>query len=144
MHKVNQKLKPDKSSFGLMHVNIASLDAHIDDLRTALSRLQFDFDIIGVSEHKIHEDGAPSNNIDIQGYQNFDYTPTSTAYGGCGFFVKLGLDYIPRKDLNVNSPGICEAHFIELLLPDRKNLIVTVFIDIMLSRSGNLILPYLN
>ena len=29
------KLKPDKSSsFGLAHVNIASLDAHIDDLRT--------------------------------------------------------------------------------------------------------------
>ena len=29
------KLKPDKnSSFGLLHVNIASLNAHIDDLRT--------------------------------------------------------------------------------------------------------------
>ena len=31
------KLKPDKTSnFGLLHVNIASLDAHIDDLRTVL------------------------------------------------------------------------------------------------------------
>ena len=47
-------LKPDiKSCFGLMHVNIASLDAHIDDLKTVLSRLKFDFDIIGISEHKI-------------------------------------------------------------------------------------------
>ena len=43
------KLKPDKtSSFGVAHVNIASLDAHIDDLRTVLRRLKFIFD-----EHKI-------------------------------------------------------------------------------------------
>ena len=41
------KLKPDKtSSFGVAHVNIASLDAHIDDLRTVLSRLKFSFDVI--------------------------------------------------------------------------------------------------
>ena len=41
------KMKPDKSSsLGLMHVNIASLDAHIDDLRTALGRLKFSFDVI--------------------------------------------------------------------------------------------------
>ena len=47
-------LKPDKfSSFGLLHVNIASLDAHIDDLRIFLSRSNFNFDVIGISEHKI-------------------------------------------------------------------------------------------
>ena len=46
--KINDfnELKPDKtSSFGLMHVNIASLDAHIDDLRTALGRLKYSFDV---------------------------------------------------------------------------------------------------
>ena len=43
------KMKPDKtSSLGLMHVNIASLDAHIDDLRTAIGRLKFSFDIIKI------------------------------------------------------------------------------------------------
>ena len=48
------KLKPDKlSSFGLAHVNIVSLDAHIDDLRTVLCRLKFSFDVIGISEHKL-------------------------------------------------------------------------------------------
>ena len=47
-------LKHDKfSSFGLLHVNIASLNAHIDDLRTVLARIKIKFDIIGISEHKI-------------------------------------------------------------------------------------------
>ena len=43
------------SSLGLMHVNIVSLDAHLDDLRTALGRLKFSFDVIGISEHKIRK-----------------------------------------------------------------------------------------
>ena len=59
------KLKPDKTSFGVAHVNIASLDAHIDDLRTVLSRLKFSFDVIGISEHKICKGSDSSNNIDL-------------------------------------------------------------------------------
>ena len=52
------------SSFGLLHVNIASLNAHIDDLKTVLARMKFNFDVIGVSEHKIRNGISPSNNID--------------------------------------------------------------------------------
>ena len=48
------KLLPDlPSSFGLFHINIASLNKHIDNLKFILSRLNFNVDIIGISEHKI-------------------------------------------------------------------------------------------
>ena len=126
-YKINDlnKLKPDKtSSFGLMHVNIASLDAHIDDLRTALGRLKYSFDVIGISEHKIRKGFSTSNNIDITGYDPFNFLPTETFCGGTGFYIKSGLDYKVRKDLNINSPGNVEAMFIEIILPGRKNLIV--------------------
>ena len=95
------KIKPDKSSsFGLAHVNIASLDAHIDDLRTVLCRLKSSFDVIAISEHKIRKDSLPSNNIEIQGYQEFDYVPTKTCFGGTGFMsnpvwtINLEMIYI--------------------------------------------------
>ena len=118
-------LKPDKkSSLGIIHVNIASLNAHIDDLRTVLSRLKFDFDVIGISEHKIREDCPPSNNIDIPGYNEFIFQPTSTSHGGTGFYIKNNLDYIERHDLTLNSPSNFEASFVEIVLPNRKNLIV--------------------
>ena len=108
----------------MAHVNIASLDAHIDDLRTVLFRLKSSFDVIGISEHKIRSDSAPSNNIEIPGYEEFDYIPTETHFGGTGFYVKSGLNYKVRKDYNLNSQGNFEAMFIELIFPDRKNLIV--------------------
>ena len=118
-------LKPDKlSSFGLLHVNIASLNAHVDDLRTVLSRSKFSFDIIGISEHKIGKNSPPSNNIEITGYNDFDFEPTGTTHGGTGFYIKKGINYKIRDELNVNIPGQFEAIFAEIILPDRKNLIV--------------------
>ena len=100
------KLKPDKTSnFGLLHVNIASLDAHIDDLRSVLGRLKFSFDVIGISEHKIQKGSAPSNNIHITGCDEFKFEPTETSFGGTDFYVKSDLDYVIIHDLNLNSPG---------------------------------------
>ena len=110
--KINS-LKPDSStSFGLMHANIASLSAHIDDLRTVLGRLKFSFDIIGISEHKIGSNSPPSNNIDIAGYSEFEFEPTGTTHGGAGFYIRNGLDYRVRDDLALNSPGDFEVMFV--------------------------------
>ena len=120
-------LKPDKLSFGLLHVNIASLDAHIDDLRTFLSRSKFNFDVIGISEHKIKKGSSPSNNIALIGYNEFEFEPTGTTHGGTGFYIKQGLDYKMRDELSINIPGQLEASFVEIILPDKKNLIVGCF-----------------
>ena len=65
-------LKPDsQSSFGMFHVNMASLNKHIDDLRLIISLLEYKFDIIDISEHKIKKGDVPTANIDIPGYQPF-------------------------------------------------------------------------
>ena len=119
------KLKIDKkSSLGLFHANIASLNLHIDDLRDLLSRLDFCFDVIGISEHRIKKGQKPSNNIDLQGYNEFIFEPTGTACGGTGFYIHEKHDCIERKDLNLNFPSDFEASFVEIVLPDRKNLVV--------------------
>ena len=119
------KIKYDKeSSFSMLHVNIASLNAHIDDLRTVLSRLKPEIDIIGISEHKIKANSKPSNNIDIGGYDEFKFEPTGSTHGGAGFYIKSGLVYKERPDLNLNSTSNFEAMFVEIILKDRKNLIV--------------------
>ena len=108
------------SSFG--HVTIASLNAHIDDLKSVMARLNFNFDIIGISEHKILKDTSPSNNINISGYKEFTYEPTETDFGGTGFYIKDNLDQ--RIDLQINSPKDCESMFIEIIFPTKKNLII--------------------
>ena len=43
----------DKSATSFFHLNINSLSLHIDDLDTFLTSLNFNFDIIGLSETRI-------------------------------------------------------------------------------------------
>ena len=122
--KFNKAKIDKKSSLGLFHVNISSLNAHIDDLREVLTRLDFDFDVIGISEHRIKKGQKPSNNCDIQGYEEFEFESSATACGGTGFFINKKHNYIVRDDLKLNSPENFEAMFVEIVLPDRKNLVV--------------------
>ena len=110
------------SSFGLFHANIASLNKHIDDLKLILSKLNYKFDVIGISEHKIRKDTVPSSNILIPGYEEFIFEPTETTHGGTGFFIKDNVDYITRKDLQINSPGNYESIFIEIQFTKKKEL----------------------
>ena len=122
--KFNSQVKTNPtSSFGLFHVNIASLNLHCDELRSVLSRLKYSFDIIGISEHKFTVGMGPFNNIDIPGYE-FIFEPTQSNFGGTGFYIKNNLDYIIRDDLKINKKNDHEAIFIELILHNRKNLIV--------------------
>ena len=62
--------------------NIASLNLHIDDVRLILSKLSYNFDVIGISEHKIRKDSLPSNNISIPGFNDFIFEPNETTHGG--------------------------------------------------------------
>ena len=41
------------TNFNIAHLNIASLDLHIDELRLTISRLKHKFNVLGISEHKI-------------------------------------------------------------------------------------------
>ena len=75
-----------------MHTNIASLNAHHDELELIPSIIKFDFQIIGITEHKISDLKALSN-ITISGYQNFVYTPTKSTHGGTGFYVKDNINF---------------------------------------------------
>ena len=47
--------KVNKSNFGMIHINIASLSLHIDDLKMFLDLLDHPWDVIGVSETKLRE-----------------------------------------------------------------------------------------
>ena len=50
-------------------------------------------------------------------------TPIETSHGGIGFYIKESLVYAKRDDLKFNSPGNYESTFIEIIFPDRKNII---------------------
>ena len=74
-------LKPNgQSCFNIGHINIASLECHIDDLRFVSSKLKHKFHLLGITEHKIKN--TPSSNIDLIGYEKFAFSPTEGTHGG--------------------------------------------------------------
>ena len=77
--KINQN-----SSLSTLHLNIASLSKHFEDLHNFLSLLKHSFDITCITEHKINKKLI---NIDFSllGYV-FCYNETEGLHGGSGFF----------------------------------------------------------
>ena len=98
------------------------MDSGLFDWST-LEKLKF----IGISEHKIRKKSSPSNNIKIIGWNEFEFQPTGITHGGTGFYIKQGLNSKTRDKFNINISGQFEDIFAEIILPDRKNLIVGCF-----------------
>ena len=86
------RAKIPKTSFSIFHLNIASLSAHIDELRTLLDILNHPFDIIGITETRIKDGSDPIIDVTLDGYE-FVQTPTKTRCGGVSFYIKNEYDY---------------------------------------------------
>ena len=99
---LNQKFS--KKSFSLIHLNISSLQRHFDELITLLSLLDHSFDIICITETRLH-DGDPLTNINMEGYE-FVHSPTSSHCGGAGIFIRNTLDYEIIKNLTVSQHNL--------------------------------------
>ena len=57
-----------------------------------LNELDFDFDVIGITETKITDNSPPLvTNLNIEGY-TFEYVPTPLASGGVSMYVSNLLD----------------------------------------------------
>ena len=98
LHDINN-LNNDSSSLGILHTNLVSLNKYHDDLEQILSLMKIDFQIIGITEHKIKE-VTPISNIKLACYHEFIYTPTQTSHGGSGFYIQVSLAFKKRNDLN--------------------------------------------
>lgn len=115
--------KISDTTFSIFHINIASINAHIDDLNTLIEFLGHPFDIIGITETKILENREPLANIKIIGY-DFENTPTESFFGGCGIFIRSDYDYEKRDDLSLSVHTIAESVFVELKSQSNKNILI--------------------
>lgn len=118
-----KKFDPQKH-FSILHLNIHSLERHIDELRLALSLMDHNFDFICITETKIKKNMAPKFDISLEGYQDPVGTPTEAGKGGVLIYIKQGIDYKPREELNIYKSKELESYFIETINSSGKNVIV--------------------
>ena len=101
----------DKRFLSTFHVNRSSLQLHIVELRTLLKRVNFPFDVIGISETRLPYREKPQTDIEIPGYESFTHTTSQTNCRGLGLYIKSGKfkKMKPRSDMCMSIQNIAEA-----------------------------------
>ena len=121
----SKKPCPNKN-FSLIHLNIASLQLHIDELVSLLQISNKNFDIICISETRLKEDQEILVNIDLPGYSYF-HTPTKTACGGTLIYYK---NYLSAKILSQfchSVEGIFESTFVEIKSNNKSMVVGNIY-----------------
>ena len=113
----------NKKHLSMAHLNIASLQTHIEELKSLLVILDKPFDIIAISETRLHDQEIPKIDITIPGY-DFYHTETHTLKGGAGIYIKSTIECTVNKELSVSIADVCESLFIEIKNKNKKNIIV--------------------
>ena len=122
-----QRKKFDSSrEFSILHLNIHSVEAHIEELRIALQIINYEFDFICLTESKLKKNSEPKIDIKIPNYQCPIGTPTEATKGGVLIYAKVGINVEPRDDLTIYKEKELESYFIEVINEKCKNSIVGV------------------
>ena len=106
----------------MIHINIASLSKHIDELRSFICTLNHPFDVIGITETRLYDDN-PLENIEIDGYE-FRHKPTGTQCGGAGIYIKACYAFDVKHEISKSIPNITETVFVELKIAGHKSLLI--------------------
>ena len=102
-------------------MNIRSLSLHHDEFHALLSNLNIDFQVIGLSEIKVSNDAPVATNINLPGYK-FHHTPSNSAAGGVGIYVKSNLTASKRDDLSFSNDDF-ETIWIKIENTKEKNVL---------------------
>ena len=103
-------------NYSMFHLNMASLGLHKDELVTSLSMLDFEFDMIAVTETKIKAGIDPTYDLSLQGYKHYQ-TPTESDKGGVIIYVKNHIDIKRRKDLEEKMYKSRELESVSIGIP---------------------------
>ena len=120
---VNAKIEASKN-FSILHLNIHSIQRHVEELRVLLHALNFSFDIIAISESKLKCE--PQIDITLSGYHSPYCKFTEAEKGGTILYISKKLNFKPRKDLEIYESKELESSFIEIINKKSSNDIVGV------------------
>ena len=96
---------------------------NIEDLEYLLDKTKIDFDVIGISGSRIKKDKSPINTINLKGYSD-ESCPMESEVDGTLLYISNHLSYNPRNDLRIYKFTELKSTLIELLNPQKTNVIV--------------------
>ena len=110
--------------FSITHLNIRSLNNKLNSLKQLLNSLHLPFQIIGLTETWSND-----TNDDIFELDSYDFVNanrTSRNGGGVGIYITKDMNFKLHTDLNINDENIMESTFVEIITPNKKNIVIGV------------------
>ena len=107
----------------IFHHNVCSLSKNFHQLHALLTKLDIDFDFIGITELRISKTNFSPTNIALANYV-IDQTPTESNAEGALWYINRKHLYKIRKDLKLYKPHKIESIFVEVIMPKKTNIIV--------------------
>ena len=127
-HKLIQE-KQAQNSFSILHTNICSLYANGEDLEMLITNLEHKFSVIALSETWTSKQVTNKQLPELRNYQPFYATQGNTTKSVCGFYVKKGLKFKSRRDLDLayhDDDNKFQSYWIEILNKKEPNTIIGV------------------
>ena len=134
------------NGFSLFHTNICSLNANFENLETLISNLEFSFSVIAVSETWTPIGKSEVKARKLESYQNYHRNRGSSIKSGCDFYVKEGIKFKPRKDLDIayhDTDNEFQSTWIDILNGNKPNIIIGVYYRHPKKHSNNIFLENL-
>ena len=130
--------------FCFMH--ICSLNINLESLETLISNLEFNFSVITVSKTWTPKGKSEVKPRKLEGYRNLHGNRGSSVKSGCGFYDKEGINFKPKKDLDIvyhDADNEFQSTWIEILNGNKPNTIIGFFYRHRQKISNNLFLENL-
>ena len=124
---VESKFNPSKTT-SLFHINIHSIEKHIDELRSYLLLGDYQFDVLAISESKLQTNVQPKVDININGYHSPLNSPTNATKGCVLLYIKENLIFKPRPDLEkvMTVGNYLESNCVEIINAKGRNDVIGV------------------
>ena len=95
-----------------------------------ISNLKHNFSVIALSETRTSKQETNKPFPELRNYQPFYDTQRTTTKSGCGFYVKKGLKFKSRKDLDLiyhDGENEFQSYWIEILNEKEPNIVIGVY-----------------
>jgi len=105
-----------------LHLNARSLLKNLDQLNLLLKNLKRSFSVLGVSETWLID--STSELVNIAGYNFVSNHRKSKIGGEVGIYLQNDIQYKILKECKFTDPEVIEFLFVEIIVPQGKNIIV--------------------
>ena len=114
-----------KTHFSVLAFNINGLSKKKEEFETFLDTLQFNFDVIGLTE--THLNTVTEKYTSLRDYKSYFQSRDKNSWGGIAIFIQPYLTCVRRHDLELQEEGIIESLFIEISDKGKSTIVGVIY-----------------